>query len=271
FTIKLLQLRKQLKIIFFAFVKTISLVNTIKIVKTLIGFSRINPVEKGGFGFVDIKGENLWYPAYEIKGEGIFLELDENAINNWIHNNPEIKKRVDIMKSNSEKSLLGRTKSSILTPKFVLLHTLSHLLIKQLSFECGYSIASLSERLYWSKETDKNQMAGIFIYTTSGDSEGSLGGLVRQGRTDIFPQIFNNAILSAKTCSNDPICILSRGQGRDSLNLASCYACSLLPETCCEMSNSFLDRALVVGTYKADNIGFYSEIAKRHFKNTALL
>ena len=79
------------------------MVNTIKIVKTLIGFSRINPVEKGGFCFVDIKGENLWYPAYEIKGEGIFLELDENAINNWIHNNPEIKKRVDIMKSNSEK------------------------------------------------------------------------------------------------------------------------------------------------------------------------
>lgn len=124
-----------------------------------------------------------------------------------------------------------------------MLHTLSHLLISQLSFECGYSIASLSERLYCSEEADGKKMAGIFIYTASGDSEGTLGGLVRQGRPDVFPKILEKAITHARTCSNDPVCIMSRGQGRDSLNLAACYACALLPETCCEEKICFGSRS----------------------------
>ena len=103
-------------------------------------------------------------------------------------------------------------------------------------------------------------MAGILIYTASGDSEGTLGGLVRQGRPDAFPRIFRKAIASARTCSNDPVCILSRGQGREALNLAACHACALLPETCCEERNGFLDRGLVVGTYDARKAGFYCDL-----------
>ena len=122
------------------------------------------------------------------------------------------------------------------------------------------SIASLSERLYCSEEDDGKKMAGIFIYTASGDSEGTLGGLVRQGRPDAFPRIIKKAIASAKTCSNDPVCILSRGQGRDSLNLAACHACGLLPETCCEERNAFLDRGLVIGTYDNQAIGFWNDL-----------
>ena len=147
----------------------------------------------------------------------------------------------------------------MITPKFLLLHTISHLLIKQLSFECGYSIANLSERLYCADESDGKQMAGIFIYTASGDSEGTLGGLVRQGKPDAFPQIFKRAIYGAKTCSNDPVCILSHGQGRESLNLAACHACALLPETCCEERNAFLDRGLIVGTFDKSDFGFYNQ------------
>jgi len=145
-----------------------------------------------------------------------------------------------------------------------MLHTLSHLLIKQLSFECGYSIASLSERIYCSEETEGKQMAGILIYTASGDSEGTLGGLVRQGRPDTLPRIFKKAISSAQTCSNDPICILSHGQGRESINLAACHACALLPETCCEERNGFLDRGVLIGTYENKTIGFYNELVQRH-------
>ena len=121
-----------------------------------------------------------------------------------------------------------------------MLHTLSHLLISQLSFACGYSIASLSERIYCSEKVDGRTMSGIFIYTASGDSEGTLGGLVRQGRADAFPKLLRKAITSAKTCSNDPVCILSRGQGRDSLNLAACYSCALIPETSCEEFNIYI-------------------------------
>ena len=103
-------------------------------------------------------------------------------------------------------------------------------------------------------------MAGIFIYTASGDSEGTLGGLVRQGRPDTFPNIFKKAISSARTCSSDPVCILSHGQGRDALNLAACHACALLPETCCEERNGFLDRGVLIGTYNNKKMGFYSDL-----------
>ena len=101
-------------------------------------------------------------------------------------------------------------------------------------------------------------MSGILIYTASGDSEGTLGGLVRQGRPDVFPRMFKKAIESAMMCSNDPVCSLSMGQGRDSLNLAACYSCTLIPETSCEEFNVFLDRAVVVGTFDNNHIGFYS-------------
>ena len=94
----------------------------------------------------------------------------------------------------------------------------------------------------------------------SGDAEGTLGGLVRQGRPDAFPRILRKAIANARTCSNDPVCIMSRGQGRDSLNLAACHACGLLPETCCEERNAFLDRGVIVGTYESPEIGFWNDI-----------
>ena len=164
------------------------------------------------------------------------------------------------MNANYAASFIGQSHPRIITPKFIMLHTFSHLLISQLSFECGYSIASLSERLYCSEEADGKSMAGIFIYTASGDSEGTLGGLVRQGRADALPKIIRKAVMKAKVCSNDPVCIMSGGQGRDSLNLAACYACGLLPETCCEERNSFLDRGMIIGTYQNPAIGFWSDL-----------
>ncbi|MNV85032.1 hypothetical protein D3C71_1789510 [compost metagenome] len=102
-------------------------------------------------------------------------------------------------------------------------------------------------------------MSAILIYTASGDSEGTLGGLVRQGYWDCLPSTFKKAIEFGELCSNDPVCISSKGQGRDALNLASCHSCGLLPETSCEEFNVFLDRALVVGTFEEKEIGFYKD------------
>lgn len=240
-------------------IKSISLIDKVRVVNALIGFSRINPVmSKTDEGFVHIKEPGTrWYPACEVRGEGIFIELEQRDIENWINNNPTVVERVKLINNNYSASFIGRNHSRTITPKFVMLHTLSHLLIKQLSFECGYSVASLSERIYCAEESDDKQMAGIFIYTASGDSEGTLGGLVRQGRPDAFPHILRKAIINARTCSNDPVCILSHGQGRESLNLAACHACGLLPETCCEERNGFLDRGLIVGTFEDKSIGFW--------------
>ena len=103
---------------------------------------------------------------------------------------PEVRERCARLQQNYDNSFSGRNHPKDITPQMVMLHTLSHILISQLSFECGYSIASLSERLYCYNENKEESMAGIFIYTASGDSEGTLGGLVRQGRPDAFPNIF---------------------------------------------------------------------------------
>lgn len=247
---------------FIPHIKSISLIDKVRVVNALIGFSRIAPaMSKGDNGFVNIKNKDArWYPAYEVRGEGIFIEFEQSDIDKWIADNPEVIERANRLNENYMASFIGRNHPRNITPKFIMLHTFSHLLISQLSFECGYSIASLSERIYCSEESDGQAMAGIFIYTANGDSEGTLGGLVRQGRPDAFPQLFKKAVFNAKTCSNDPVCITSRGQGRDSLNLAACHACALLPETCCEERNAFLDRGMIVGTYEDKKIGFWQDM-----------
>ncbi len=152
----------------------------------------------------------------------------------------------------------GRT----LTPRFVLLHTLGHLLINELIFACGYSSASLRERLYVSAAPGR-EMAGLLIYTAAGDSEGTMGGLVRMSRPENLRAIFASAISDARWCSTDPVCMDAgeKGQGPDSCNLAACHGCALLPETSCEEFNRFLDRGLVIGTFAEPNLGYFSDFS----------
>lgn len=119
-------------------------------------------------------------------------------IENWVNENPEILKRIETLNEryNQREKKYGNRERNI-TPKFVLLHTLAHLLIKQLSFECGYDSASLSEIIYCNTLNGTPEMSGILIYTSSGDSEGTLGGVVRQGRSDMIPRMFNEAVKKA--------------------------------------------------------------------------
>lgn len=249
------------------FVKSISLIEKIREVQVMLGFSRISPFSASMIAdeglnskFVSVREvKDNWYPGYNVYGEGIFIEFDEDAINRWRSGNGTLEKRVKMLQENYDKSFIGRQHKREISGKFLLLHTVSHLLIKQLSFECGYNISSLKERIYCGEAAEGKEMAGILIYTASGDSEGTLGGLVRQGRYDTFPRIYRKAIESAVICSNDPVCSLSNGQGRDSLNLAACYSCCLLPETCCEEFNVFLDRGVAVGTYDNKKLGFFHE------------
>ena len=247
------------------FVKSVSLITKVREVIALIGFTRINPQDSElsatrPLSFVSIKEKKTnWYPAYQVRGEGIFIEFNEEDIDSWAADHPEVRRRAEQLNQNYARSMFGDKHPRKISAKYLLLHTLSHLLIKQLSFECGYGIASLKERIYSGETTDGKQMAGILIYTAGGDSEGTLGGLVRQGRHDIFPRVFRKAIETARICSGDPVCSLSNGQGRDSLNLAACYSCALIPETSCEDFNAFLDRGVVVGTMKRPDMGFFAE------------
>ena len=101
-------------------------------------------------------------------------------------------------------------------------------------------------------------MLGILIYTAAGDSEGTMGGLVRQGEPSNLEPTLKAAIRSAKWCSSDPVCIESEGQGTDSANLAACHGCTLLPETSCEEGNRLLDRAMMSGTPTHPHLGLFS-------------
>ena len=143
-------------------------------------------------------------------------------------------------------------------PRLITLHTLSHLLINEMIFESGYSAAALRERIYCSTNSENGFSAnGLLIYTASGDSEGSMGGLVRLGQPGRFELIVESALDKAIFCSSDPVCMEmgEQGQGPDSLNLAACHSCALLPETSCEMFNTFLDRALIIGSFDEQTLG----------------
>jgi hypothetical protein len=139
-----------------------------------------------------------------------------------------------------------------LNPRFLMLHTLAHLLIRRLTYNCGYGSSSLRERIYCHDEHPERPMNAMVIYTASGDSEGSLGGLVKQGEPGYLERVFREALDEAEWCSADPVCAdLSTGDLQEpqavlSVNGAACHNCALVPETSCEAFNKYLDRKFVV-------------------------
>jgi hypothetical protein len=140
------------------------------------------------------------------------------------------------------------------------MHTFAHLLIKRLCYNCGYGSSSLRERIYFSSDPE-TEMNGIMIYTSSGDSEGSLGGLVRQGKEKYLAKLIKDSIADAEWCSADPVCSevgQNAGQGPDAVNGSACHNCCLVPETSCEEFNTILDRATISGTLDEQNLGYFS-------------
>ena len=255
------------------YVSDIVLVKKIREVVALKGFRRIYPgtAEQGDEEDDRFEGWNQsgdcipltagnpgWLPAVEMKGEGIFVQMNIEKLDQWA---AEHKGAYEAMENNLRKSKMLECKN--FSPQYVMLHTLSHLLIRQLSVECGYSGAAIRERLYSTWPDSDVKMAGILLYTSSSDSDGSLGGLVRKGQPDSMENLFRNLLQEASWCSSDPVCINSPAQGMDSLNYAACHACTLLPETCCEKRNCLLDRAAVVGKLNDRGRGFLSALLNK--------
>lgn len=210
--------------------------------------------------------QDRWLPAVEVFGEGIYIELKEDRITQWQAANQQwlqrrlddgfIVRLADIHQTLSPLNAAKRPWAS----RYLLVHSLAHILINQLVFECGYSTAALRERLYVSADPAA-PMAGILIYTAAGDSEGTLGGLVRLGRPERLGPVIQRALGRASWCSADPVCSEHLGgQGSKLANLAGCHACILLPETSCETINQGLDRAMVVGTPETRDPGFMAQL-----------
>jgi hypothetical protein len=103
-------------------------------------------------------------------------------------------------------------------------------------------------------------MAAILIMTGTSGTEGTLGGLVEQGRHVL--RHLQRAWDMATLCSNDPVCAHHEPgdpSGRY-LEGAACHGCLFVAEPACERFNRYLDRALVVPTLgKPDELAFFKE------------
>lgn len=243
----------------------LALVHKLRETRALKGFTRILPPD-GSLTSPRLQRLALdqridWLPAMIVRGEGIFLEFDTGQMNAWMARTPVIVDRIGQLDAryNQRRTGQGQPHRRV-SPQFVLLHTFAHVVINQLAYECGYGSASLRERLYCDLENPADPMCGVLIYTASGDSEGSMGGLVRQAKEGLFENIVIRAIQKAGWCSSDPVCIESNGQGAENCNLSACHSCCLLPETSCEEGNRLLDRALLVGKPGEPEIGFFPSL-----------
>ena len=233
------------------FLDSICLIKKLRETRVFTGFSRLRPPEETEDLLPFSEGELNWMPATCHYGEGIFLEFDKQKLDAW-------SKRSDVAErvKSTLKSIKDRDRFNV-KPKFMLLHTFAHVLIRQLSYDCGYGSASLRERVYCEEENLGKPMQGILIYTASGDSEGSLGGLVRRGEPPLLSSTIIKAIIEASWCSSDPVCIESEHQQSYGANLAACHSCVLLPETSCEKGNRLLDRGLLTGKPNNTEMGFF--------------
>jgi len=203
--------------------------------------------------FTSKYGINTEYlPAVESFGEGVFFDFDNDILVEWLKDFPQINDRLNIILDNLRKSESSMFKNFELTPKFILIHTFSHLIIKELEYLCGYPSTSIQERLYID---EKLSMYGVLIYTIAG-SEGSYGGLTSLCESEKIGKLIQSAMARARDCATDPICYHTSGQGVGNLNLSACFSCTLLPETSCEMFNCFLDRRILIDK----NYGYFKMV-----------
>jgi len=236
-------------------------IDTLKVTAVQVSYTRQEPIDKDYFLQEDNeehkkegqtirkkytskwgKEKTTHLPAVANFGEGIFFDFNNDLIEQWLKKYPEIENRAKIIQTNFDKTKLNPSEIKNITSKFILIHTFSHLIIKELEFLSGYPSTSLHERLYIN-----DKMQGVLIYTIAG-AEGSYGGLVSICKSKKIGEIMQSAFHRATDCASDPICYETneQGQGVGGTNLAACYSCALLPETSCEEFNRFLDRKILI-------------------------
>ena len=241
------------------------LLERLREVNALLGFTRVeapegsnDPNERPQMASL-ARCEPDWVPANQVHGEGIFIQFDEAALRMW-----EARVGVQRVDGLLRAGHGGWRNSRHLNPndgypgiRYAMLHTLSHLLIRELALECGYNAASIRERIY-ADVSSANPQAGILIYTAAADSDGTLGGLVDLGKPENLGRLLRQALNRSKICSSDPLCS-EHDPGKDrSLHAAACHVCSLVAETSCERGNRYLDRSLLVQTLDRGDAAFFA-------------
>ncbi|MGH3734221.1 MAG: DrmB family protein [Micromonosporaceae bacterium] len=242
-------------------IRRVIAVNRMKKVNAFIGFTRIDEMERVGdlpTRLVKLTRNRRpgWVPATEDRGEGIFLQLDEDAVAAWEAR--IVPSRLWRQHGESHGRNFRRRFSATAArvdpdtrfpaPRYWLVHTFAHILIREMAMSCGYGAASLTERLYaWPAGPERPAAAGLLICTTASDSEGTLGGLVALSEPERLQGLVNDALRRAARCSSDPVC--GQRTPRDSedfLHGAACHCCCFASETSCERANRFLDRRFLL-------------------------
>lgn len=210
-------------------------VSRLNVVIVQVGYRRqpIPDIESGpkstlvDCSFTSPEGDK-WYPGAELMGEGLFIMPDNDRA--------ELLLKGNAWRDWNSAYPAGTGKK---TAPFVWWHTLSHLLLKVLAVDSGYSAASIRERVYVSGATS----GGVILYSVQPGADGTLGGLISLAGS--FDRLLDHVTELAETCSNDPLCsertILPGGHSG-----AACYACLLASETSCEDRNMWLDRNVLL-------------------------
>ena len=251
---------------FASFLERVVLVERLREVHALLEFTRLDSPSDWG-EVTEIPDEQFvalardrksmsWVPAVQVRGEGLFLQINEQKLRAWCNGDDVLNYDQTWQNANagwreSRGLEVPQPVPQPLHARYTLLHSLSHALMRQLCLECGYSSASIRERIYSQEPDDEGEgaQAGILIYTAAPDAEGTLGGLVALGDAERLGHHLRAALEELRICASDPICSEHR-PGKDQLELhgSACHACLFAPETSCEKGNKFLDRSVLVRT-----------------------
>lgn len=245
---------------FSRYFKRIIRITRLREVRVLLGFTRVDSPDPDADDQPNVvyltKGKDeRWLPAVEVNGEGIFIEFDRQTLDEWL-GNPQVKNISERYKASYREycESKGWTIKTDRDAVYVLMHTFSHLLIKQMAMSSGYSSSAIRERIYFG-----DKMTGILLYTGSSDKEGSLGGLVELGTADQMTNLMRDAFQEALVCTNDPECMNTLPAGKNS-NGAACHSCCMISETACENGNRMLDRGLVVPLAGREETSYFREL-----------
>lgn len=240
------------------YVASVSEVARLREVRVLQSFTRVDPATSDDathHGAMSV-GRSDWLPAMEVLGEGVFVQLDDERLRAWENSTFAMSRAAAIQRSLDRRVADQGKPPQEITARKLLLHSLGHVLINELSLDTGYPASSIRERVYAA-----DGQAGVLLYTATADAAGSLGGLSAKAAPGEVSRLLRDSVERARWCSADPVCIEATATGSDALNLAACHSCLLVPEVSCEEQNALLDRAALVGTPEQPGDGFFSLLA----------
>jgi hypothetical protein len=153
------------------FFDKVVLVEQLREVRSLIGFTRIDsPGDYSEPGELPeeqraplSRKAPTWVPTSEVRGEGIFIQFSEDMITTWVQRLKNLD--AEFFEAHRQWRKIRGLEPELRYPtlRYVLVHSFAHALMRQLALECGYTMASLRERIYAQPADDQVPMAGVLI------------------------------------------------------------------------------------------------------------